>query len=134
NKAGLYVAVAEAAYAEVSARFRAAADAASDPLGRVEAVIDAVRELRRDHPHAARFLGVIEQDVAPHPELAQLREAQERLAPFWPDLLGRGGAARALAVRSVVEGFLRVGDENLSEAQLRSVARTLREILRAGLS
>jgi AcrR family transcriptional regulator len=132
NKAGLYVAVAEAAYDDVAGRFRAAADATSEPLGRVEAVLDAVCDLRRDHPHVARFFGVIEQDVARHPELADLRSAQDRLAGFWTTLLGRAPAGQTLAVRAIVEGFLRLGNETLTDAQLRATARNLRAAV-AGL-
>jgi AcrR family transcriptional regulator len=122
SKAGLYVAVAEAAYADVLSRFGAAPD--------VEGVLDAVLELRRAHPHAARFLGVIEQDVTRHPELSGLRVAQQRVAEFWSTLLGRAGAGQVLATRAIVEGFLRVGDENVSHAELRSAAGTLRTVVR----
>lgn len=135
NKAGLYVAVATAAYDDMLTRFTAAAARGDDPGARVEAVIDAVCELRREHPGVARFLGVIEQDVARHPELAELAVAQKGLSDFWFTTLGagRGDAGRVLAMRSIVEGFLRVGDENLADAVLRATAETLRVLVRSGL-
>lgn len=125
NKAGLYVAVAEAAYAEVSGRFRAAADTAADPFARVTAVLDAVCDLRRDHPHVARFLGVIEQDAARHPELAGLTVASDRLAAVWTTLVDGADAHRARAVRAIVEGLLRLEDESISDADLRGTALAL---------
>lgn len=133
NKAGLYVAVATAAHDNVLARFEAAVARGDDPAGRVEAVIDAVCELRRDHPHVAQFLGAIEQDVARHPELSELSSVQKRLSDFWPTLFagaGRRDPARVLAVRAIVEGFLRVGDETLGDAQLRATAKALRAAVR----
>jgi AcrR family transcriptional regulator len=133
NKAGLYVAVAEAAYDDVHQRFRAAVETASDPLGRVEAVLDAVCDLRRDHPHVARFFGVIEQDVGRHPELAGLCAARDRLTAFWATLLGKSQPGQALAVRSIVEGFLRLGDETLTPAQIKATGRALRSAVRNGL-
>lgn len=136
NKAGLYVAVATAAHDDVLVRFEAAAARGADPAARVDAVIDAVCELRREHPGVARFFGVIEQDVARHPELAELRAAQKRLTDFWSTLFVGSGRrdARVLAVRAIVEGFLRVGDSALDQTQLRAVAKALHGVVRSGLS
>ncbi len=131
NKAGLYVAVAETTYAEVLSRFRVAAASAESTGDRLTAILDAVCALRREHPRVARFFGVIEQDVRRHPELAELAGVQTTVDEFWTTLLPRVPDARVLAVRAIVEGLLRLGDESLPPARLRATATELSRALAA---
>ncbi|GAA0616567.1 hypothetical protein GCM10009547_18300 [Sporichthya brevicatena] len=131
NKAGLYIAVAETAYAEVVGRFRAAADTAETMDGRLGSILDVVCVLRREHPRVARFFAVIEQDVRRHPELAELSGVQDTLSEFWSTLLARATPAQVLAVRAIVEGLLGLGDETLPAARLRATARELKRALAA---
>ena len=125
NKTGLYIAAATAAQEHVLATFSEATSDRRTLSERLSALLTAAMSLRLEHANVARYLSVIQQDVARHPELSALADYKVRFDRFWDG--GAAGAApgTAIALRAVVEGLLGVGGSDLSTADIVAAASAL---------
>lgn len=133
NKTGLYLAAATAAEDHVLASFEAATADRSGGADKVSALLNAAVELRREHPNVARYLSVIQQDVARNPELAELNSYETRFDEFWRSSASEWCTpASAVALRAVVEGLLSVGGAHISIEDVGAAAEALTAALRGG--
>lgn len=135
SKAGLYTAVVEATVDAIVDAMAAAPVTGSGMADRVEAVLAALVELRRSHPRAPGLLERVEQDVAHHPELAELRRVVERIPAFWDSIGDDAGAPdpTRLAIRALLEGFVRSARHARSDAAYAAAGGALAAIVRDGL-
>jgi AcrR family transcriptional regulator len=135
NKTGLYIAAASAAQEHVLATFTDAVDDCGAPSDRVAALLEVATSLRQEHPNVAKYLSVVQQDVARHPELSELTRYETQFDRFWRSIAdgAESVAGMALALRAVVEGLLAVGGAQASSAEIASAADVLKQITRDGL-
>lgn len=134
NKTGLYLAVAHAAQEHVLETFTAATVDQQAGIDRVSALLAAAVDLRQEHPHVARYLSVIQQDVERHPELAELASYEARFDEFWRFTANaQSEPGRAVALRAVIEGLLAVGGASLGLDKVAAGAGVLEAVLASGL-
>jgi AcrR family transcriptional regulator len=136
NKTGLYIAAAAAAQEHVLSAFTAAITDRPTLADRMSALLAEAIALRREHPNVAKYLSVIQQDIARHAELSELASYEARFDGLWrsvaPGAQPTGGVA--VALRAVVEGLLAVGGADIEMEDLAAAAEVLQEITRSGLA
>jgi AcrR family transcriptional regulator len=134
NKIGLYVAAATAAQERVLDTFAAATADQQTGSDRVSALLLAAVALRREHPHVARYLSVIQQDVERHHELSDLASYDAKFDHFWRSIADANSEpGRAVALRAVIEGLLAVGGTQVALDEVASAAQVLGAALAKGL-
>ncbi|AEF37834.1 hypothetical protein JDM601_3834 [Mycolicibacter sinensis] len=100
----------------------------------MSALLTATVSLRREHPHVARYLAVIRQDIERHPELAELGSYDALFDEFWRATANaQSELGRAVALRAVIEGLLAVGGAGLGLDEVAAGAVVLRTVFDTGL-
>jgi len=133
NKTGLYIAAASAAQDHVLGALEAVAETATTGADRVAALFAVAVDLRREHPNVAKYLSVIQQDVARHPELAELKAYEPRFDRVWRGIAGeKRPLAVATGLRAVFEGLLSVGGADLPHESVVAAANFLADAFRDG--
>jgi AcrR family transcriptional regulator len=134
NKTGLYVAAAAAAQDHVLGAFRAAIADQQTLAARVSALLAAAAALRQEHPNVAKYLSVVQRDIARTPELNELASYEVQFGDFWSSVAdGAASKGLAVALRSVVEGLLTVGGVGVHLDDVSAAAEVLQRITRDGL-
>ncbi|QLL09797.1 TetR/AcrR family transcriptional regulator [Mycobacterium vicinigordonae] len=135
NKTGLYIAVAATGQEHVLDTLTSAIADKVTIADRVAALLEAATQLRREHPNIAKYLNVIQQDVARHPDLDELLIYQTRFDSLWQHVTDDVAPipGLALGLRAVVEGLLAVGGAHVQPDEITSAAEALQQITHGGL-
>lgn len=135
NKTGLYIAAAAAGQEHVLDVFAVAVADKETVADRAAALVDAAMRLRREHPNIAKYLSVIQQDVARHRDLGELLSYKSRFDAFWQHVTDgiEPAAGLALGLRAIIEGLLAVGAADIDAEEIASAAEALRQITADGL-
>ncbi|OBI70521.1 TetR/AcrR family transcriptional regulator [Mycobacterium sp. E796] len=136
NKADLYITVVRDGVSELLDRMRkAGADNCATLAENFDAVLAGINQVYRTQPHLVDLLLDVEAAVRTHPELDSLATVASPLMDFWHSLGGRRvGDAEVLALRGVVEGYIRLGRVSPDLADYDRAQQVFRTIVLDGLT
>jgi AcrR family transcriptional regulator len=136
DKADLYITVVRDGVSELLDRMqKAGADNRGTLAESFDAVLSGINQVYRTQPHLVDLLLDVEAAVRTHPELEPLATVASPLMDFWHSLGGgHGGDADVLALRGVVEGYIRLGRVSPDLAVYERAQRVFRTIVLDGLS
>jgi AcrR family transcriptional regulator len=136
SKADLYITVVRDGVDELLDRMQKAGAGQRTTLAEsFDAVLAGINQVYRNRPHLIHLLLDVEAAVRVHPELETLSTVASPLMDFWHSLGGRHlGDAEVLALRGLVEGYIRLGSVSSNRAIYDRAQRVFRAIVVGGLT